>query len=148
MEVEPGRLAETLAEFPRDIRVTVEPRHRSWFTPEVRDLLREHGAALCWADRRGPTKPVDPGWATAPWGYVRFHTGSATPRGCYGEVALRHWLERVRTAWPDPEQDVFLYWNNDFRGCAPRDAGWFAELAREAGMAVTKAPDPADMPVG
>jgi len=43
---------------------------------------------------------------------------------------------------------VFLYWNNDFRGCAPRDAGRFAELAREAGLSVTSSPDPALLPVG
>jgi uncharacterized protein YecE (DUF72 family) len=148
MEAAPERLAETLAAFPPEVRVTVEPRHRSWFTPDVRELLRQHRAALCWADRRGPRTPVDPEWATAAWGYVRFHTGTATPRGCYGEVALRRWLERIQHAWPDPSQDVFLYWNNDFRGCAPRDAGWFAELARDAGAAVTKAPDPGDLAVG
>jgi len=148
MEASPDRLAETLAAFPPSIRVTLEPRHRSWFTPEVRNLLREHGAALCWADRRGPRTPVDPDWATALWGYVRFHAGSALPKGCYGEVALRRWLERIHAAWPDSGQDVFLYWNNDFRGCAPRDAGWFAELAREAGLGVTRAPDPAELPVG
>jgi uncharacterized protein YecE (DUF72 family) len=148
MEVERGRLAETLAAFPPTVRVTVEPRHRSWFTPEVRDILRDHGAALCFADRRGPRTPVDPEWATADWGYVRFHNGTASPRGCYGEVALLRWLERVRSAWPDPSQDVYLYWNNDFRGCAPRDAAWFAELARRARLPVTRAPDAADLPVG
>ena len=148
MEAVPDRLEETLAAFPPTVRVTVEPRHRSWFTPEVREVLGRHGAALCWADRRGPRTPVDRDWATAPWGYVRFHAGSALPPGCYGEIALRRWLERVRDAWPDPSQDVFLYWNNDPRGCAPRDAGWFAELARRARLDVSRAPDPSALPVG
>jgi uncharacterized protein YecE (DUF72 family) len=102
---------------------------------------------LCWADRRGPRTPVDPSWATAPWGYVRFHGGLASPRGCYGEVALEHWLERIRATWA-PEQDVFLYWNNDRRGCAPRDAARLAAMARTAGIAVTRTPDPASLPVG
>ena len=148
MEAAPDRLDATLAAFPSDVRVTVEPRHRSWFTPEVRQILADHGAALCMADRRGPRTPADPDWATAPWGYVRFHAGGATPKGCYGEIALGRWLARVRAAWPNQTEDVFLYWNNDFRGCAPRDAGWFAELARAAGATVTRAPDPDDMPVG
>jgi len=147
MEVEPGRLEETLAAFPRDVRVTVEPRHRSWFVPGVRAVLRAHGAALCWADRRGPRTPVDRDWATADWGYVRFHAGTASPRGCYGDRSLTTWLERIRGTWAQ-DRDVFLYWNNDFRGCAPRDAGRFAELAREAGLSVTSAPDPALLPVG
>lgn len=148
LEVEPGRLEETLAAFPADVRVAVEPRHDSWFSPEVRDILRRRGAALCWADRRGPRTPVDREWATAPWGYVRFHAGHASPRGCYGEVALGRWLERVRTAWLDDSAEVFLYWNNDHRGCAPRDAARFAELARREGLVPGRAPDPSTLPVG
>jgi uncharacterized protein YecE (DUF72 family) len=147
MEAFPARLEETLAAFPREIRVAVEFRHRSWFTPEVQSILRSHGAALCWADRRGPRTPVDPAWATAPWGYTRFHAGNVLPPGCYGERSLDTWLGRVRAAWPD-HADVFLYWNNDHRGCAPRDAGTFANLARRAGLGVTRAPDPGAMPVG
>jgi uncharacterized protein YecE (DUF72 family) len=147
MEVEPGRLAETLAAFPRDVRVAVEPRHGSWFTEDVRQVLKEHGAALCWADRRGPRTPADNDWATAPWGYVRFHAGRALPPGCYGDDALRRWLDRVRLAWR-PEEDAFLYWNNDGRGCAPRDAATFAALARRESVPVSRAPDPRTMPVG
>jgi uncharacterized protein YecE (DUF72 family) len=148
MPAEPARLADTLAAFPRDVRVAVEPRHASWFTEEVRILLRERNAALCWADRRGPRTPTDGAWATAPYGYVRFHTGQASPRGCYGDVALRRWLERIRAAWPDDAADVFLYWNNDHRGCAPRNAARFAELAADSGPVVTRAPRPEELPVG
>jgi uncharacterized protein YecE (DUF72 family) len=147
MEVAADALEETLEAFPNDVRVTVEPRHRSWFIPEVRDILRRHGAALCWADRRGPRTPTDPDWATADWGYVRFHTGLSSPRGCYGVRSLTNWLERIRAAWPD-DQDAFLYWNNDFRGCAPHDAGFFAAIAREVGLSVTRAPAPDSLPVG
>jgi uncharacterized protein YecE (DUF72 family) len=147
MPAEPARLDETLAAFPRDVRVTVEPRHASWFTDEVREILRRRGAALCWADRRGPRTPADPTWATAPWAYVRFHGGRGLPPGCYGERALAGWLERLRAAWP-AEADHFLYWNNDHRGCAPRDAAVFAQLARRAGLAVMRTPEPRSMPVG
>ncbi len=139
MPAEPARLAETLDAFPSDVRVSVEPRHESWFSDEVRALLDEREAALCWADRRGPRTPVDPDWATAPWGYVRFHAGRATPRSCYGERSLATWLERIRVAWPG-DADVFLYWNNDGNGCAPRDAARFASLARSAGLNVDGVP--------
>ena len=86
MEADVARLAETLATFPAGVRVAVEPRHPSWFSDELRQLLVEHGAALCVADRRGP---VTPRWRTADWTYMRFHGGRATPRPCYGEPALR-----------------------------------------------------------
>jgi uncharacterized protein YecE (DUF72 family) len=113
----------------------------------VRGILVDHGAALCWADRRGPRNPTGPEWATAPWSYVRFHGGLATPRGCYGERALGNWLERLCTNWP-AETDQFLYWNNDYHGCAPRDAARFAALARGAGLDVGRTPEAASLPVG
>ncbi len=147
MPVEAGRLEETLAAFPSGVRVAVEPRHRSWFVEPVLEVLRRYEAALCWADRRRALNPTAPEWATAPWGYMRFHAGTASPRGCYGERALGTWLDRLRRAWR-PEQDVFTYWNNDFRACAPRDAGTFARLAEDAGIPATRAPDPDALPVG
>jgi uncharacterized protein YecE (DUF72 family) len=147
MEADPERLDATLAAFPADVRVTVEPRHRSWFIPEVRTILEAHGAALCWADRRGPRTPTSPDWATAGWSYARFHGGLGQPRGCYGERALENWLERIRVPWP-VEADQFLFWNNDYHGCAPRDAARFATIARDAGLDVTRTPDPTSLPVG
>lgn len=147
MPIEVERLAETLDAFPKDVRIAVEPRHRSWFVEPVLEVLRRRDAALCWAHRYRALNPTDPAWATASWGYVRFHHGTASPRGCYGERSLASWLEHVRGAWR-PEQDVFAYWNNDFRGCAPRDAGTFARLALDAGVPVTRAPEPDALPVG
>jgi uncharacterized protein YecE (DUF72 family) len=110
------------------LREVAHPSTRSSTTSSLR---HRRGLDRFWkgeADRRGPRTPVDPSWATAPSGYVRFHGGLASPRGCYGEAALEHWLERIRATWA-PEQDVFLYWNNDRRGCAPRDAARLAVMA-------------------
>ena len=144
MEAEPDRLAETLAAFPPGIRVAVEPRHRSWFSDEVRNVLGREGAALCWADRR---RPLTPDWHTAAWGYVRFHGGRAGPASCYGEDALATWAERVRRTFP-PDAEVFAYFNNDHAGCALRDAGVFAARARSVGLAPTRTPDPKTIRVG
>jgi uncharacterized protein YecE (DUF72 family) len=143
-EVETDRLAETLAAFPAGIRVTFEPRHRSWSTESVTAALEEHGAALCWADRRGPLTPER---AAADWGYVRFHGGRAVPRPCYGPEALEAWVGRVRAGWP-PDADVFAYFNNDHNGCAPRDAAVFTNLARNARLSPTRVPSIEATPVG
>jgi uncharacterized protein YecE (DUF72 family) len=144
LEAVPDRLAETLAAFPRDVRVTVEPRHRSWLSEEVFGILESHGAALCWADRRGPRQPSRP---TAAWGYLRFHGGRGAPRGCYTDVGLERWVEPIRAAWP-ATADVFAYFNNDFHGCAPRDAAVFAGLAQRAGLSPTRTPALDEVPVG
>ena len=100
-------------------------------------MLAAHGAALCWADRRG--RPVTPLWRTADWGYVRLHEGAAQPWPRYGTRALRSWLGRVAGCWPAAEP-VYVYFNNDQFGAAIADSSAFAGLARRSGRAVTRTP--------
>ena len=125
LEVDLERLERTLVAFGRSVRVAVEPRHKSWFVPELCDVLRRHGAAFVLADRRGPIAPL---WATSDWTYLRMHQGSATPRPCYGDAALRAWVERLG-ALPDGAGDSgYVYFNNDHRACAVKNAAEFEEL--------------------
>src|SRR5690606_12517958 len=70
LRADPGLLDACLRCFPAAGRVAVEPRHESWWTPRVREVLRAHGAALCWSDIL--SRPATPLWRTADWGYVRF----------------------------------------------------------------------------
>jgi uncharacterized protein YecE (DUF72 family) len=120
-------------------RVAVEPRHESWWTPQARDLLERHGAALCWADREG--RPVTPLWRTADFGYVRLHEGRAQPRPRYGRAALRGWRDRITDAYGD-RPDVYVYFNNDPGGAAVLDAVALAGEAGRAGAAVSRAAAP------
>ena len=121
---EPARLAGCLAEFPPDVRVAVEPRHPSWWSDEVADVLRTHGAALCWADR--DSRPVTPLWRTASWGYLRLHHGRSG--WGYGRTALRTWHRRLCDAY-GPDGDVYVYFNNDPGGAAVHDARQLSRLA-------------------
>jgi uncharacterized protein YecE (DUF72 family) len=137
----------TLRAFGDGVRVAVEPRHESWFTAELVDVLRARNAALCLADRA--SRPITPLWRTADWSYVRFHSGLATPRPCYGERALGSWVQRLEELWPDRDGgEVYAYFNNDTGGCAVRDAIVFARLARDAGMSVSRVPSLDEAPVG
>lgn len=133
LKADPDLLAGCLDEFPAGVRVAVEPRHRSWWNDEVRALLAERNAALCWADR--DSRPVTPLWPTADWGYVRFHAGRATPSPRYGPTALRSWLDRILDAWPD-SAEVFVYFNNDPGGAAVHDARALIRRAQRAGRTV------------
>jgi len=152
LPAEPAQLAACLAEFrsapPPDglgpVRVAVEPRHPSWWTDEVREVLAGFGAALCWADRLG--RPVTPLWRTAGWGYVRFHEGTADPWPRYGRQALRSWVDRIRHAWP-ADADVYVYFNNDPGGAAVVNSAEFAALARGAGLPVTRTPAAGAVPL-
>jgi len=121
------------------LRIAVEPRHPSWWSQQVRQVLTDHDAALCWADRLG--RPVTPLWRTAEWGYLRLHEGAARPWPSYGRQALRTWAERLQRSWPG-DADVYVYFNNDPGGAAVVNSVSFAALARAAGLAVTRTPRP------
>jgi uncharacterized protein YecE (DUF72 family) len=130
LKVDPDRLDACLRAFPARTRVAVEPRHDSWWTDEVRDILAKHDAALCWADRRN--QPQTPLWAAASWGYLRLHEGRATPRPSYGRQALHTWLDRIDDSWPRTA-DVFVFFNNDHGGAAVRNARTMRRLVERRG---------------
>jgi uncharacterized protein YecE (DUF72 family) len=75
-------------------RHAFEFRHESWFSDDVYELLREHGAALVLTGERDVF--------TAPWTYVRFHHGTRGRRGNYSEGELREWGARIGSGTPTP----------------------------------------------
>ncbi len=147
-QAEPGLLDACLKEFrdawpavrgdgPEALRIAVEPRHETWWTDEVREILAGHDAALCWADRLG--RPVTPMWRTASWGFLRFHEGAADPWPRYGQDALRSWVDRIKEAHLS-RADVYVYFNNDPGGAAVVNSAEFAVLARRGGPDLQPAP--------
>jgi uncharacterized protein YecE (DUF72 family) len=130
LRADAGLLDACLGCFPPGALVAVEPRHDSWWTQGVREVLERHGAALCWADARaGPTTPL---WRTAGWGYLRFHEGIAQPCPRYGRQSLTAWAGRIAGSWPD-DAKVFAYFNNTPGGAAVLDATAFVRAVRAAG---------------
>jgi uncharacterized protein YecE (DUF72 family) len=125
LEIDLERLDRTLEAFGSKVRVVVEPRHKSWFVPELCEVLQAHGAAFVLADRR---RPITPLWSTSGWFYLRMHQGSATPRPCYGDAALRSWVQRLRELPGGAGGSGYVYFNNDHRACALQNAAEFEEL--------------------
>jgi uncharacterized protein YecE (DUF72 family) len=146
LKADPGTLDACLNEFrtaavalgEHGLRLAVEPRHETWWTDEIRQILAAYDAALCWADRRG--RPITPLWRTATGGYLRFHEGTAQPWPSYGPQALRSWVARLTETWP-VEADVYVYFNNDPGGAAVINSAQFASLARQAGSSTTRTPE-------
>jgi uncharacterized protein YecE (DUF72 family) len=132
LPVERERLARTLGRFARHrVRIAVEPRHPSWFVEDVYALLREHDAALVWADRRNRRSPLV---RTAGWTFIRLHEGAAAPRPRYGDAALAGWVERLAGL------EAWVFFNNDPGGWAVANARTFGRLAARAGHDVTRFP--------
>ena len=138
LQVNVEALRETLAAFPRDVRIAVEPRHESWWIDEVHTLPEQFNAALCWADRK--QRAMTPLWGTADWGYLRFHQGCGIKRPSYSGRSLAEWSERIASTYADDE-DVFVYFNNDPGCAAVDDAITFAEELRQLGRTVTRVPE-------
>jgi uncharacterized protein YecE (DUF72 family) len=95
------RLREFLTGVPLGPRVSFEFRHESWSDPEVLDVLRERGAALCVADMFEPATQLE---ATADFGYLRLR------RDAYSDEALHALRDRVdEQAW----REVYVYFKDE-----------------------------------
>jgi uncharacterized protein YecE (DUF72 family) len=112
-----ARLERALEALPRG-RHAFEFRHSSWFVPDVYSLLEAHDVALVVGDH--PQRPFQSTHASASWCYVRFHYGSRGRGGNYSERELEGWAQRLH-AWRK-QRDVYAYFNNDWKGYAPRNA--------------------------
>jgi uncharacterized protein YecE (DUF72 family) len=95
-----------------------EFRHPSWFARPVRELLAEHGASL--AIGHDPRRPLPDARPLGPVAYLRLHYGARGRGGNYSSAELRRWRRRV-AAWR-ARRDVFVYFNNDWKGFAPANA--------------------------
>jgi uncharacterized protein YecE (DUF72 family) len=112
------RLRAFLGILPPRLRAALEFRNESWFTDDVYEALREHGAALVVADTDEAATPLV---ATAAWGYMRLRGTS------YGEADLERWLETIAAqGW----SDCWVFFKHEDEGTGPPLALRLLELAR------------------
>jgi uncharacterized protein YecE (DUF72 family) len=97
-------------------RLVLEVRHPSWLVPGVFERLAAANVGLCLHDSK--TQPVT-GPVTADFVYIRRH-GYAR-RGSYTRRALEADASRIRE-WRAEGRDVYVYYNNDWRAFAVRNA--------------------------
>jgi uncharacterized protein YecE (DUF72 family) len=138
-------LDRVLSIWPEDVRVSVEPRHETWFGDELKDVLVKHGAALCLANRHD--QDFTPWWRTTDWTFVRFHEGTGRPHPCYKKSSLDAWARRLAADF-QPDEDIYVFFNNDPRACALRDAIVFADLMADLGFEHTRVPSRREVKVG
>ena len=152
---DPERLANFFALLPRDtamlaapgptlpLRHAIEIRHPSFETPAFVALLREHDVALVVADTAGKWPLAED--VTSDFVYVRLHGDKKLYESGYTLAALERWAARIR-AWSEGAQvadaqliapgieprvaarDVFVYFDNDIKVKAPRDAMRLAQM--------------------
>jgi uncharacterized protein YecE (DUF72 family) len=118
------RLASFFKLLPRRYRYAFEFRHPSWYEDDILDLLRDHDAALCLSDHRDAPAPWQ---VTARHVYVRGHGPTGEYKDRYPDKTLRLWARAVRT-WRRQRRTVFVYFDNDWKSAAPKDARRLIEL--------------------
>jgi uncharacterized protein YecE (DUF72 family) len=124
MQVAPERLAAMLAEWPRELPLTVEFQHASWHVDETFAALREAGAALCATEL--PEDEVPPTLRlTGPFLYLRLRRHDYTP------AELADWAARLEPFLASGA-DAFVFFRHDDAGRAPELARALAEASRGA----------------
>jgi uncharacterized protein YecE (DUF72 family) len=119
-EYDYDRLAYFLEAVPAWMNVAVEFRHPSWHHEDVFALLERTGAAYCVMS--GAHLPCILR-ATASFVYVRLHGPDPGHlyAGSYSDDSLSWWADRA-LEWDRNGHDVFIYFNNDGKGNAVRNA--------------------------
>jgi uncharacterized protein YecE (DUF72 family) len=120
----------------RPLRHAMEIRHASFAVPEFIATLRKYKVALVCADAVEWPRLMD---VTSDFVYCRLHGSKELYASGYGYKAIAEWAQRV-AAWamgresPDGDfastrklatrakRDVFVYFDNDAKVRAPRDA--------------------------
>ncbi len=117
------RLREFIAVLPSDVRHVIEFRDPSWLADEVFDLLQEHSIGYCIMSAPDLPRVMQ---VTANFAYIRMHSGGYGTEGNYEEPQLEWWAERVSEFARGV--DVYVYFNNDYKGFAVQNAQRMVEL--------------------
>jgi uncharacterized protein YecE (DUF72 family) len=110
------------------VRNALEFRNESWLCPEAIKLCKERKVSLCMADRPAF---LDAPPLTADFVYLRRHGAEGNYIGEYTTEQLEKDAARIRK-YLAGKRDVFIYFNNDAGGAAPRNAQQLATLLAKA----------------
>ncbi len=126
----------------RRVRHVLEVRHLSFLCDEMVTIARHHGVALAFSHSAAWPYIEE---ITAGFVYVRLHGPEQLYASAYGDEALERWADRfarwrdatepsdaVRITSREPprrkRRDVYVYFDNDGGGHAPREATFLQQL--------------------
>lgn len=120
------RLAAFLKSLPAGHRYAFEFRDQSWLNDDAYALLAKHKANLCFYDFKQFRNPEK---ITADFVYIRLHGPQAEAYGgSYSDDDLQSYADKIKQ-W-QRSGDVFCYFDNDQKACAPHDAKRLIALLR------------------
>jgi uncharacterized protein YecE (DUF72 family) len=110
------RFVGLLGKYP--VRNTLEFRNESWLTKETIALCKDSRVCLCMADWPAFLDDLP---VTSDFVYIRRHGKGGNYAASYSKTALRKDAGRL-SSYARNGHDVFIYFNNDYRGYAPANA--------------------------
>ena len=108
----------------RSWKIGVEFRNKTWYTPEINELLERAGVMTVLHDM--PVAKITKTSGQLPFCYLRFHGPAGDYRGEYGRERLAPYAKRVEE-WLAAGKEVYIYFNNTI-GNAIDDAQTFRTL--------------------
>jgi len=103
-------------------RYALEVRHPSWAQERAMDILRDNNIALCISDTAGRYPYIEEDTST--FIYVRLHGSKKLYASEYTEEELQAYARKIRD-WP---KDTYLYFDNDYKGYAIKNAKRLKEI--------------------
>lgn len=125
MPYEPERLKQALLDFKEPQKVVIEFRDNKWLTKETYTLLKELKVAFCSSDAPG-IDLID--WLTSKIGYIRLHGRDLSYTGCYSKQELKKIADLAEKMVKTGAKQVYIFFNNDAEGYAPKNALELAEI--------------------
>ena len=121
------RLENFLKQLPKNIFQVFELRHKTWFGPEIYNLLDSNrmGIVISESDRFPSDNIVVGGIC-----YIRFHGPTSLYSSSYSTEQLKKWAGKIEK-WKK-KADVYCYFNNDSGGHAFRNAAELDKIINRA----------------
>lgn len=119
------RLEHFLSILPKSPRSAFEFRDDRWQCDDVWSLLSKYGVAYCVMDSPGLPLHLK---TTCDYSYIRMHSGGEDTEANYTTEHLREWAGRIGDMLR--RGDVYVYFNNDYKGFAVRNALALRELLK------------------
>jgi len=106
-------------------KTAIEVRHASFLNEEFYRALHERNIAFCWSDTAGRYPYAEK--VTADFLYIRLHGSPVLYRSAYTEDFLKEFARKLKAI----DRDVFVYFDNDAEGHAPKNALFLKEVLSE-----------------
>ena len=122
-----SRLEGFLSALPAGNNYVFEFRNSDWIREEMFDLLRKYNIGFCIHDM---PESATPEIVTGKIAYIRFHGNGEKYSGGYSDKMLYQWSNKIIDLNKSNIQ-VFVYFNNDIGGFAPRNALTLKSMVNE-----------------